>query len=198
MKHWKKNPLVVFDTETTGLVPGYHEVIEIGAVVLNSEIEPDPDAPRFNILIYPEHKERATEEAMKINGITEHELNVRGVSKQEARIMFDRWASSLTPGGKWKGLLPLAQNWPFDRGFLSNFLTPEVFGKLFYYEYRDTKSVVAFLNDRAVLRGEVAPFPKTNLNYLCEKFEIENKKAHRAVSDAIACAAVYKKLTQML
>ena len=54
MKHWNGHQLCAIDTETTGLEAGYHEIVEIAIIPLDSEIKPRTDVLPFNIFIKPD------------------------------------------------------------------------------------------------------------------------------------------------
>ena len=179
--------LVSIDTETTGLKAGYNDLIQIGAVALNDRLE-EVGEP-FETLVQPIYPERAEDQAMKVNGLDVTELLETAPTRYQALQAFKSWQNSLG-----KKMFPLAQNWPFDKGFLEAFIGLHRFGMIFHYEFVDTKSTANDLNFQAMLKGDPVPFPSTSLAGLCKTLGIENVKAHDAVADARATGEVYKKL----
>jgi len=57
-------PLAFIDTETTGLDPTVHEVIEFAAI----KVTPQGQRTRYHTLIKPEHIETAHPKALQVNG----------------------------------------------------------------------------------------------------------------------------------
>ncbi len=65
---------IVFDFETTGVRIGYHEPIQIGAVVVDPRTLEIRQGASFQSLMRPLHPDRADEKALQINGRTLSEL----------------------------------------------------------------------------------------------------------------------------
>ncbi len=60
--------LIAFtDVETTGLNPGYHEIIDVGIVLTEPE---DGEVASFHRRVMPEHPERTQPEAARCNGFS--------------------------------------------------------------------------------------------------------------------------------
>ena len=190
-----KNTIVAVDTETTGLIPGYHEIIEAAFVPLNEDLEYDKDIPRLILLIKPEFPERIEPEALAINGLNLDMLNEVGISKGDAVRAILNWINTELPG---KQIAPLAQNWIFDRGFLAALLSETHFKKAFHYSYRDTKPLMEALNDRAILKGQEIPFKSTSLVNVTKLLGIHFDNAHTALGDCEITIEVYKKLLEMM
>ena len=72
----KTHNLAFIDTETTGLNPDYHEVIEFACVIAR-QTPREGQGPKIEIIeefelkIKPEHLERAEEQALRVNGYNE-------------------------------------------------------------------------------------------------------------------------------
>jgi len=75
--------LIAFvDVETTGLNPGYHEVVDVGIVLTYPDGEM---VDQFHRRIMPEHPERAQPEAIKCNGFSvERWRNENSIDAEEA------------------------------------------------------------------------------------------------------------------
>jgi DNA polymerase III epsilon subunit-like protein len=198
MQHWNGHQLCAIDVETTGTDPAYHEILQICILPLNSNVEPRKDVMPFYIEIIPNHPERIEKEAMTKNKLDASKIMQRGFDSFKAVDMFLEWMQTLnlptTKFGQPKRIIPLAHNWPFDKGFVEQWMGPTQFNEVFDAHYRDTMAVASFLNDRAGAHAEIVPYSKSNLGWMCNKNAIINTCAHDALQDCIATAALYKKL----
>lgn len=196
--HWNGNHLCAIDVETTGLDPNYHEIIQIAILPLDAEIKPRQDILPFYIEIKPEFPERVSREAMKINKLNLATIMNRGSDKFAAIDKLEKWVSKLglpvTKYGNPKKILPLGQNYGFDRAFMIQWLTPAMYNYLFDYHSRDTMVAALYLNDRANMKAEPIPFSKVKLTYLATKFDIQYDRAHDALCDCATTAEVYRQL----
>jgi len=70
------------DVETTGLVPGFHEMIDIGVIITDLEGE---EVDRLFLRIMPDHPERTQPGAAAVNGFSVERWNKLGyVTNKEA------------------------------------------------------------------------------------------------------------------
>ena len=200
MIHWNGNQLCVIDTETTGLDPDWHDLIQICILPLDSDLKPRHDVLPFYIEMIPEHPERADPKAMQINRLDFAIIGQRGHHPDKARDMLDDWIKKLklpeTKYGNRKKILPLGQNYPFDMGFMKVWLGHETYAEYFHYHFRDTMIVAQYLNDRAGMHAEKVPFSKTSLTWLANKMNVPHEKAHDALADCQTTAEVYRRLLQ--
>ncbi len=60
------NYYLAFDLETTGLNPDYHEIAQIGIILLTSDLE---EVSSGEIRLMPEHWDRAEKKALEVNKI---------------------------------------------------------------------------------------------------------------------------------
>lgn len=185
--------LCVIDTETTGLKAGFHDIIEMACVPLDARLEPMQDVMYFDCLIKPRRPQNIDPEAMKVNKITEAELELHGLDVWKAADLFVQWFNNLNlvPGKK---IQVLAKNWPFDRGFIVDWLEPKTFDSMFHYRVREVSAVVNYINDRYEFAGQKHPFPNTSLAQVKKQLNIPNDRDHRALADALATAEVYRRL----
>lgn len=182
--------LCAVDVETTGLIPGYHEIIQIAVVPLNSEIEQYPGLKPFYINIAPEHPGRMSG-AEGVHGISLDDLMSYGVSLETSLEMFDQWYKSLDLPFM-KRLVPLAHNWAFERSFLLHWMGLEAFSDLWSGHPRDTLVIASFVNDLAAWHGKDCPFNRLNLSSVCKIMGVDLVDAHDALGDCLATAAVYR------
>ncbi len=175
----REKKLAFIDLETTGFNPLTHEVIEIGCLFakLNDKgIYEELDS--FEIKVKPDHIETAEAEALRINRYDEATW-MFGHTQKEAFTMLAQ---------KCEGCVLVAQNTPFDYGFLNNGFMRHGLKDPFFFAKLDTISL-AYLRFRK--DPEMTSF---SLKALCEKYGIKNEKAHNALADIRATFEVFKKL----
>lgn len=201
-QHLNGNQLCVVDTETTGLIAGYHDLIQVCVMPLDSFFKPlvDEKILPFILKIKPRRPENVDLKAMSINKMELCDIMKNGIDPDQAADYFERWFENLNlPKTEYKNkkLAPLAQNWIFDRGFLIDWLGPLGFDHCFHYEARDTMTAALYINDRASYKAEPIPLPKVNLSYLASQLKVQNERAHDAVSDSVTCAEIYRRMLMM-
>jgi DNA polymerase III epsilon subunit-like protein len=187
------NMMAAIDYETTGKRPGYHEIIQIGIVPLNSDLRPITDIRPFYTTVKPEHPGRQEKGAGYVHGLDINELVLHAPEPGRVKDLLVEWFNRLElPFGK--KLTPLAQNWPFECGFTKAWLGVELTDELFHSHARDSMQLALNLNDRAAFAGAQIPFARVGLTSLCRKLGITNDRPHDALHDAFAEAEVYRAL----
>jgi DNA polymerase III epsilon subunit-like protein len=192
VNHLRGHILAAIDTETTGVIPRFSEIIQIAIVPLDSNLE--PVGSPFNMNIRPERPERADPTSLAIHGISLEELAEAPDAEKVATLLVE-WSKTLKLPSHGK-IVPLAHNWPFEYGFLSAWLGPKGRDDIFHWHARDAQTLALSINDRAALAGRERVFESVSLTNLCKHFSIVNSKPHDALADSIAEAAVYKALLQ--
>jgi DNA polymerase III epsilon subunit-like protein len=181
-------PLLCVDTETTGLRPGFHEVIEIGCVLAEprtdffGSIEYVETAARV-WRIHPKFPERAQSGALRANGYGTRDWS-DAVSAKQAFEEFARMG---------KGKIFLAQNVTFDWSFLV--ADSERYG----IQLQDDIFVRKLdLMSMAYLYAHTTDFSlrRFSLEAMCEHFGVRNVSAHEALSDARAALEIFKRLAR--
>ena len=201
MQHWNGCQMCSIDTETSGLDSHWHEILQIAILPLDSNLKPRKDVMPFYIEMKPEFPERIDKEAIKINKLDICKIVLRGFDQEKAKDLLREWFDKLglpyTKSGQFqKRIIPLGQNYAFDRSFIQRWLGIEMYNELFDYHYADTMNTATYLNDRAAMHGEPVPFSKINLSFLANKLDVEIDRAHDALSDTVATAEVYRRLLQ--
>jgi DNA polymerase III epsilon subunit-like protein len=181
------------DTETTGLCPNENSVIELCILPLNSDYSINKSVLPFNMMMQPIPGKKIDRDAMTINKIDLPKVMTSCVDAYKAADLLVEWFEKLRLPA-YKRIIPIAQNWPFDRAFIMNWLGRLTYELLFDRHYRDTMALAASYNDIADLRGERIPFPKISLGALATRFGIVNPDPHRALGDCVTTAGVYKNL----
>ena len=186
------NKIVAVDTETTGLTPAYHEVIDLAIVPLTFSFDLDKSIPPLVLQIRPTFPDRAEADALAVNKYTIEQLMERPLTRAQAIDQIFDWRT--THYGRRK-LEPVAQNWAFDRDFIQQLIAPHNIRTLFGRVVRDTQRCAQLFNDRAVYKGQKEPFEYARLTSITAAFEIQHE-AHTAYGDAVAAAMAYQKFVQ--
>lgn len=194
--HFNANLLCAVDIETTGRMPGYHEILQIAILPLDSKIEPLEGVTPFYMTIAPEHPERVEKEALNIHHLNVSEIARNSLDPWRVADLFNEWFQNLQLPLR-KSLVPLAHNWVFEAGFLRAWLGLESFNQFFHPHPRDTMLMAIAANDRAYMRGDKLPYPLVSLTAMCKYLNIENYQAHDALNDAIATSKVYQALLRV-
>jgi DNA polymerase-3 subunit epsilon len=167
---------VVFDTETTGLLPEQgDEIVQIAAVrIVNGK---RVKSEVFNLLVNPGRPIPAS--ATAIHGVSDA-MVVDAISVQEAVRQFHRFA---------EGAVLVAHNAPFDMEFL--YRREKEVGLRFLHPILDTVLVSATAFGRAETHTLDALASRLGVH-------IEDADRHTALGDAVATADVFIKLKDML
>lgn len=193
LMHINHNILCAVDTETTGLIAEYHDIHQIAILPLGPDLKPMKKVIPFYIDMQLTNPDRIDKKAIKMNREQFAIKQQRAVDPFTGADLFDQWFERLNLPVH-KKIMPLAQNWPFDKGFIKYWLGEKNFEHTFSPLYRDTMVVTQFHSDLMDHCGNPIMFPQYNLQYLCQKLGIKNHKPHDALQDCIATAEVYRRL----
>lgn len=194
--HLNGNLLAAVDVETTGRRAGYHEVIQIAIVPLNSDLRPLETVRPFYSTMKPLYPERQEKVSGYIHGLDINELMLHAPEPGRVQDLLIEWWERLDLPFQ-KTLVPLACNWAFESSFLKAWLGVELSDRLFHGHARDIMLYALSLNDKSAFAGEPVPFNRVGLKSLCRKLGVENRQAHDALSDALAEAEVYRTMLHM-
>jgi DNA polymerase III epsilon subunit-like protein len=194
--HLNGNLLAAVDLETTGTRPGYHEIIQIAVLPLDSDIKPLEGVRPFYTHVKPKHPDREDEAAKQKHRIPMTELLLHAPESERVADWLVEWFERLQLPFR-KCLAPLAHNWAFESAFLKAWLGVPMVDSLFHSHARDGMLYAIALNDRAACAGEPAPFSRVGLSSLCAKLNIVNTNPHDALADCIAEAEVYRTLLRL-
>lgn len=192
--HLNGKLMAAIDFETTGLVAGWNEIIQIAVLPLDANLQPNPDLRPFYHNISPKFPERQGEGgAGNVHGLNLNDLMLNAPSSEKvADLLVDWWERLDLPATKC--LVPLAHNWAFESSFGKAWLGDDLFNQIFHSHARDGMLLAGSMNDRAAFAGEPVPFPRVGLLALCKQLGVVNENPHDALSDSIAEAKVYRGL----
>lgn len=192
--HLNGNLYAAVDVETTGLDSSKHDIIEICILPLMGDYTPCKEILPFDVLIKPRRPENVDPDAMAVNKIELAQLMINGLDSDRVADLLIEWFERLELHVNNKKIVPIAQNWPFDKSFISEWLGRKNFDYIFDRQYRDTMTAALFLNDRADICSRPIEFPKVNLQYLSTTLKVENPDKHRALGDCVTTAEIYRRL----
>ncbi|MGE0615934.1 MAG: exonuclease domain-containing protein, partial [Bacteriovoracia bacterium] len=163
---------VILDFETTGQTPGPHEIIEIGAVLVEGMLE----VARYETLVRPHSP--IPLEITRLTGIT-----------NEMVATAPRLEEVAAPFLEFLGDYPIvAHNNAFEQAFLDHFLKPLALdGKTF--ETHNTIDPIALVLPEA---------PSLSLENLRRRAGVDNRDAHRALKDSIDTLKVLEYVQDIL
>ena len=193
----KAGRYLVVDTETTGLHPARHGLIELAAAALDGQLIL---LDAFQADVCPPEGVEYDPEALQINGFTLERIRA-GISY---RMVCERFLNFLN---KYFSAEPIVigQFYPFDYAFLEQVFSTSGYRDGLAAAFKgndiiDTKALANSINAHALLKERPVPFPVTSLSKpggLKERFGITAYQAHSAMGDVLATREVLIKLLQM-
>ena len=170
--------LMIFDTETTGLVYSRDEIIEFAAVVLEKRDGKVCVVEEYDELITLSPGGFIPPEIVKLTGITNEDVTQRGISKQKLCSDIARMLTGNT--------LILAYNAHFDLSFLFYMLLRD--GDPAILKGKDKLDLLTVYRDRR-------EFPHKLCNAI-DAYGLSGKvvNSHRAVDDVLATVAVMEEM----
>lgn len=191
MIHLNGNLLAAIDFETTGRRPGFHEIVQIAILPLDSDIRPLKTVRPFYMNVQPQYPNRQEKEARLVHQLNIDDLLIHAPTADRVADLLVEWFQRLDlPQGK--VLVPLVQNWAFESAFLKAWLGPDMVDSMFHSHARDPMLYAVAMNDKATFMGEELPFNRVGLESLCNRLGIINTNPHDALSDCLATAEVYR------
>ncbi len=174
-------PIVVLDTETTGLYAGLgHRVVEIGAIRLeNGQVTKE-----MNYLLQPGRKMDA--QASAVNGISDADLMDKPTFAQIANEFLELTQDALL----------VAHNATFDAEFIGT----EFY--ILHYQTTRTFPTTPVLHNPWLCTLQLARrhfyFGRNNLEYIARRLGVRMGQAHRALHDVYMTAEILKRMIRDL
>jgi len=170
----------VVDTETTGLNPSKHEIIEVAFI--SYIVDGEGNEYVLNKLeqkIKPEAIHLASEKALEINGYSKE--------KWKDAVEFSAVLPKLEKVFAESDFL-IGQNLIFDMRFLAKMCERSGIDEIKFPPYVDTKALADVLKEKGVLK-------RTRMDYLCEHYNVTwEGRAHTALADCERTIKVFEKL----
>lgn len=196
MQHWNGCQMAAIDIECTGGNIYIDSIFEIAIIPLDSTLQQRKDVFPFHAYLQPEsdhaakgmrgNRKMSYAKARKIGFPPETAADLLVEWVQKLSLVYDKYGSNLCR------ILPLGHNYSKDQIFIEKWLGKELYEDYFDPRYRDTMISALHMNDRSSFQAAKAPYPKTNLQYICSQLGIVTDKAHTAMSDALATAEAYR------
>lgn len=175
------------DVETTGLVPGYHEIIDIGVIMTNLQGE---EVDRLFMRIMPDHPERVQPGAVAVNGFSVERWQKLGFSTTEQALIrliqfHHRVADS-------RHVLFVGYNAWFDIAFLDHLFRQQdkTWRELYHYFILDLPSMAWSLGMRDLASRDIAL-------KLGIRPETTDPLEHTGITGAAINADIYRGLRQL-
>ncbi len=161
--NFNERPIIITDVETTGLDPRYHEIVEIGAINVDADLN---ELARFDLKVRPIFLDRAEPIALAVNGYNEKDW-AEAVSYYNAASQFRDFSA--------EGVLA-AWNITFEYNFLDQMFRDTRVVNMMDYHRIDLPSIAwAFLPGRT----------KLSLDSVGEYFGLApEQKPHRGIRGA--------------
>jgi len=171
--------IAMTDIESTGLIPGMHEILEIGLVVFDQNTFEIVDT--LNIKTKPLHIENAMPESLVVNGY-QAENWTKAVSLKEAIEIYAE---------KTKDAVFCAYNATFDWSFINDaFIKTGVPNPLITKENHDRLDLLSIAFAKGLNKSE-----SLSLRSACEMFGVPKEPLpHTAMNGAMTDYELFKKL----
>ncbi len=176
---------LVVDTETTGLKTFTHDIIAIGAIILDEKNE---IIDSFKDNAQPQSFDQWTESAEAIHKISKFDA-ARFKTQKEMVIDMMKWIKPYKHENNYPMEFISHSNGAFDFRFLEAAYT-----KLdLYFSFTKILSREKHTSTIQLAKEKIPSMENYKLSTLANYFSIELNH-HEAMSDAIACAKIYKNL----
>lgn len=132
-----KNPLVAIDIRTTGPDPERHEICQLAAVKLNSDLVPRHGIDKLILNIIPDYRDSVNTTYLIKYSLPFERLMMTGCTQADALRLWRDWAGSFA-------MLPVCYGWDTIQPFMTKFTGPD-----FYIRpVRDLLTYAAYAHDR--------------------------------------------------
>lgn len=175
--------LIFEDTETTGLVPGVDEPIEIASLLTDLKMK---EVARFHQKIQFDFK-KMKPEAAAVNGFDPHSWTIEAVPFYE----YDHWLQKHIPFGS--VATPVGHNAKFDHSILfERYYRPT--NQFFKWAMRVVDTVAIAVGFRI---AGIINVPNVKLATVADALGIDRGQAHTAWDDMLASKAIFEKFLEL-
>lgn len=180
-----------FDTETTGLDPEQHDIIQIAGLI---EIDGDIKE-KFEFKVAPVNILHSDPAALKIHGYNLDQIATFPEPSEVFKELIKLFSKYINPYEKTDKFLPAGHNVFFDMKFLHHFflkMENKYFGSWFWRQGLDTMHLAVYAE---YIKGE--RFENHKLQTLCDFFKIPIQ-AHDAMADIEATRYLFALLRTII
>ena len=132
-----KHPVVAIDIRTTGTDPERHEICQLAAVRLNSDLKPKHGVDKLILTITPDYRDAVNTTYLTKYCMPFEQLVMTGCSQNDAVRIWRDWAGGLP-------ILPVCWRWDLIHPFMHRFA-----GSDFYKQpVRELMGYAAYVHDR--------------------------------------------------
>jgi len=164
----------VLDTETTGLDPIFHEVIQVAAILCDGQLN---ELDRISFKLRPKFIERASEKALEVNGYHPRTWKPDFFSHRKALNHLNKFLNAGTKDGS--SLIMVGQNVKFDYEFMKALYDRE---DQFFPFAPETLDLIMVAKMWSAANDKV--LKRFSLKHLAEFTNQVNTKPHDAEADA--------------
>jgi DNA polymerase III epsilon subunit-like protein len=187
---------ISIDTETGGLFPESHPLLQVGIGVYTLDETTMLDTTLLEVEwnLKPSQFPGKTLDpnAMAVNHLNPEELEANGLDVAEVS------AQIVDIVKKHKNAVILGQNLPFDLNFIRSYLTPEAWAAIDSLRRKDLLDVS--LDYNLLTWTDDGRMPSRSLGKMAARLNVINPDAHRALADAVttfkAMVAMFKRFRE--
>jgi DNA polymerase III epsilon subunit-like protein len=175
MNPYKDKLLAFCDSETSGLLPDEHEILELGVILYDPS--KDEILKEWQVKIAPSHIHTAQDHALKINGYADDPKSYKA-NLRNSLVKFNKLVDSC---------MLVGQNIAFDVAFLERAMAEFDIKPKYDRRKLELMSMAWFYVKDQDLNG-------LSLKDLCSHFNISNVGEHGALIDCQRSLGVYRSL----
>lgn len=187
--------LIFLDTETTGLNPSVHRILEVAFRVLDSTTGKDVCSYQSIVTISPQDWKKASRQALKVNGFTKTTIDSQG--KDPETIAWDIIALFRKHKIFKSNAYFLCLNPSFDRQFFSQIISENVQEAhgfpMRWLDFANMEVAIRFKND--VETDKKHAFLPLSKDSIAKRYGVlPEQKPHRAMNGVDHLLAIYQKV----
>lgn len=184
------NYLLALDLETTGLKCNYHEITQIGAILLDRNLN---EIGEFESFISINHPERGLENDFNVFKFTHIDINDLKNAPKLKQVLrkLELFTRNKTGSFDLREISIFGQNPYFDVSFLQ--VAYDSIGWNFPYNAVPIDLGAMYVFHCLEKTGEL-PMGYMKLNNICKKAGVDNKQAHNAIADIRATVDAMKSM----
>jgi DNA polymerase III epsilon subunit-like protein len=170
--------LLAIDLETTGLKPGFNEITQIAAILMDKSLNELGSFDTLVSIIFPERGLENNFNVFEYTGIRLDDL-AKAPPLKDALRALETFTRSKVAGFDLKNIILFGQNPAFDKGFLE--AAYEQQGWKYPFDFHVLALESMYAHQHILRTGEVPS--DIGLKDICKAAGVENRQKHNAMSD---------------